>query len=197
MNKRTLDRYPRNVTCGETEIELTLMSAADHAAVLSFAQQLPPHDLLFMRRDISQPKVLTAWINEIESGAITSLLARRNGEIVGCTGVVCDALSWSPHVGELRAVVAPSMRENGLGRVLIQESFLAALSLGLEKLVAHMTADQRGAISVFEGMGFRVEALLRDHVRDPNGVKHDIVILSHDVAKFQAQMEAYGLLDAL
>ena len=30
-------------------------------------------------------------------------------------------------------------------------------------------------------------ALLRDHVKDRAGTKHDVVILGHDVARFQAQ----------
>ena len=59
-----------------------------------------------------------------------------------------------------------------------------------------LTADQQAAIAVFEGMGFKPEALLRDHVRDSDGQKHDIVILSHDVAEFQARREQYGLTDA-
>jgi RimJ/RimL family protein N-acetyltransferase len=58
-----------------------------------------------------------------------------------------------------------------------------------------MTLDQKGAIAVFEELGFRPEALLRDHVRDGDGVKHDITILGHDVERFHAQMEAYGLTD--
>ena len=50
---------------------------------------------------------------------------------------------------------------------------------------------------MFESMGFRGEALLRDHVKDRDGIKHDLVILSHDVARFQSQMEAYGMSDSL
>lgn len=190
------DRYPRKVTCGTAQITLTRMVGTDEPAVLAFARSLPPHDLLFMRRDISQPKVLSAWVKEIHTGTIDSLVAWRDGAVVGCTGVVRDPLSWSGHVGELRVVVSPAVRDQGVGRLLIQESFLMALGIGLEKLVAHMTVDQKGAIAVFEGMGFRPEALLRDHVRDPSGAKHDIVILSHDVAQFQAQLEAYGINDA-
>ena len=48
--------------------------------MLAFAQKLPTHDLLFLPRNISQPKVLSAWINEIERGAITSLLAVKGGD---------------------------------------------------------------------------------------------------------------------
>ena len=73
---------------------------------------------------------------------------------------------------------------------------MVALTQGLEKLTAHMTPDQQAAMAVFEGMGFKPEALLRNHVRDHQGDKHDIVILSHDVAAFQAQMEQYGLNEA-
>jgi RimJ/RimL family protein N-acetyltransferase len=60
-----------------------------------------------------------------------------------------------------------------------------------------MTVDQKGAIAVFEEMGFRPEALLRDHVKDRDGKTHDLLILSLDVAKFQAQMEAYGVAETL
>ena len=60
--------YPRQVKTDAGEIEFRLMSRADEAAVLAFAQKLPTHDLLFLPRNISQPKVLSAWINEIERG---------------------------------------------------------------------------------------------------------------------------------
>jgi RimJ/RimL family protein N-acetyltransferase len=70
------------------------------------------------------------------------------------------------------------------------------MSLDLEKIVAQMTTDQVGAIEVFETMGFKAEALLRDHVKDRDGSKHDLVILGHDVARFAAQQRAYGVDDA-
>ena len=50
---------------------------------------------------------------------------------------------------------------------------------------------------MFEGLGFKAEALLRDHVRDKAGKKHDIVVLGHNVAQVRAQMEAYGLPGAV
>lgn len=188
-------RYPRTVEIARGEVELTLMSAQDEDAMLEFAGRLPEHDLLFLRRNITHPKVLSAWTAEISAGSIVSLIARENGSIIGCSAVVRDDLSFSPHVGELRVVTAPDGRDRGLGRALIQESFLIALSLKLEKLVAQMTVDQKGAINVFEEMGFKAEALLREHVRDQSGTKYDLVMLSHDVERFQAQMEAYGLTD--
>jgi len=106
-------------------------------------------------------------------------------------------LSWSRHVGELRVLVGPALRGAGLGRQLIQESFLLALELELDKLCAQMTIDQRGAIAVFEELGFRAEALLRNHVKDRDGTSHDLAVLSHDVKAVDATLHAYGVSEAL
>ncbi len=158
--------YPRDVKTEAGDIEFRLMAPTDEAAVLAFAQKLPVHDLLFLPRNISEPKVLSAWIKEIERGAITSLLAVKSGTVVGCGTIVRDLHSWSPHVGEIRMVVSTDVRGLGVGRALSQETFALALGAGLEKLSVQMTVDQQGAIALFESLGFKAEALLRDHVRD-------------------------------
>jgi len=189
--------YPRHAKTDAGEIEFRLMSRADEAAVLAFAKGLPTHDLLFLPRNISEPKVLSAWINEIEQGAITSLLAIKDDKVVGCGTLVRDLHSWSPHVGEIRMVVSLDARGQGVGRALSQETFALALGAGLEKLSAQMTVDQRAAIAVFESLGFKAEALLRDHVRDADGKTHDIVVLGHNVAQVRAQLEAYGVPGAV
>jgi RimJ/RimL family protein N-acetyltransferase len=189
--------YPRRVKTEAGEIEFRLMSPADEAAVLDFAQKLPSHDLLFLPRNISEPKVLAAWIKEIERGAIVSLLAVKEGRVVGCSALVRDPHSWSPHVGEIRMVVAQEVRGQGVGRALSQETFALALDAGLEKLSVQMTVDQQGAIALFESLGFKAEALLRDHVRDVGGKTHDIVVLGHNVAQVRGQLEAYGLPGAV
>jgi len=111
--------------------------------------------------------------------------------------LVRDPHSWSPHVGEIRMVVSLDVRGQGIGRALSQETFALALGAGLEKLTVQMTVDQQAAIALFESLGFKAEALLRDHVRDVDGKKHDIVLLGHNVAQFEAQLMAYGLPDAV
>jgi RimJ/RimL family protein N-acetyltransferase len=189
--------YPRTIVCNGTAVEFRHMAPSDEAAVLDFARKLPVHDLLFLPRDISEPKVLSAWIKEIERGSIISLLAIRSGKVVGCGTVVRDPHSWSPHVGEIRMVVSTDARGGGVGRALTHETFALALEAGLEKIVAQMTVDQQGAIAVFESLGFKAEALLRDHVKDKSGRTHDLVVLGHNVAQVRAQMEAYGIPGAV
>ncbi|WP_315837892.1 GNAT family N-acetyltransferase [Bradyrhizobium prioriisuperbiae] len=197
MNSTEMRSYPRHIKTDGGDVEFRLMGHADEAAVLAFARGLPVHDLLFLPRNISQPKVLSAWVKEIERGSIVSVLAVKDGAVVGCGTIVRDPLSWSPHVGEIRMVISTDVRGLGVGRALSNETFALALSIGVQKLVVQMTVDQTGAIAIFEGLGFRAEALLRDHVKDLAGNTHDIVVLGHNVAQVRAQLEAYGLPEAV
>lgn len=166
----------------------------DSAAERSrFVAGLPAHDLLFLTRDIREPKVIEAWMGALESGRVVSLAARAHGGIVGCIALVLKNLAWSANVGELRVLVAPAMKRRGLGRTLVQECFAEALGLGLQKLRVQITVGQRAAIGVFEELGFRAKALLRQHVKDGNGRLHDVAVLSHDVAGVNATLYAYGI----
>ncbi len=185
--------YPATHKAGNKDITLRLMTPADKAGILAFARALPEHDLLFLRRDITQDSAVDDWIREMQTGEIVTILAESGGQIVGYATIHRSDLRWTAHVAELRVMVAESMRGAGLGRILTQEAFANALVGGIEKMVAQMTLDQKGAIATFEGLGFRPEALLRDQVKDRQGNKHDLLVLSHEVAKFEAQRAAYGV----
>ena len=158
----------------------------------NFVSKVPLHDLLFLDRDIREPKVLAAWRRAIERGAIHSFVAVTDNEIVATTAVIKDPLSWSAHVADVRLLVLPESRGMGVGRALLEASIEHAISQGATKLTARMTPDQRGAITLFEESGFRGEALLRDQVRDTNGDLHDIAVLSLDVNREGALREALG-----
>ena len=182
--------YPAIRQLGELQVILSYMSSKDAAAVLAFSRGLEAHDLLFLRRDITQLEVIEDWLRDVESGDALTILARADEEVVGYGTIHRDSLGWSAHVAELRIVVSPAVRSRGLGRLLTQESFKTALRSGIEKMVARMTVDQRGAITVFEGLGFRPEALLKDHVKDLEGNNHDLVMMSHKVEDFQSTLES-------
>jgi RimJ/RimL family protein N-acetyltransferase len=189
--------YPRRAEAGPHSWLLRPMYASDRDALLALARSIPMHDQLFLRRDITRPEVVERWIDELEAGELATVLAERVGEIDGYATVQPDRDTWSPHVAELRVHVAPGQRGRGLGRILTQEAFALALSAGIEKITARMTTDQTAAQRAFEGLGFRVEGLLRDYVKDRTGQTHDLLVLSHDVARFQAMLQAYGVADAL
>jgi RimJ/RimL family protein N-acetyltransferase len=190
-------RLPRQVRLDDgTEVALRLLKRSDVEALLAFTQSLPDHDLLFLRTDIADAGVVADWLDNVEAGRIVTIVADQGGRIHGYGSLHLSNAPWSQHVGEVRVLIDGSMRGKGLGRALTDAIFAQALDRGIEKIVAQMTIDQKGAIATFEQLGFKAEALLRDHVKDRRGDKHDLLVYSHDVAEFQSQMDAYGLSEA-
>lgn len=169
---------------------------ADREKVSAFAATLPEHDLLFLGRDLAQPRVIAAWLDAIAEGWIDTLVALdpdADGEpVVATAALVRDPLGWSAHVGEVRLLVGPGRRGAGLGRDLLDAVIAVAQGHGLAKLSARMTADQTDAIALFESMGFRAEALLKDQVRGRDGRPHDLAILSLDPHRAAARRHAFG-----
>ena len=177
--------YPREITLGKAALTLRLMSAEDKSAVLAFARSLPPNDLLFLRLDIATEEGVNEWVNNIVAGRTTTVLALPpDGSIAGYASVHHNDALWNRHVGELRVIVGSEYRRHGLGRRLTDEVFAIARELGLQKLTAQMTPDQKGARATFERLGFRAEALLADFVVDREGTARDLLIMAHDVAGF-------------
>lgn len=188
---------PRQVRLDdESYITMRLLGRNDIAEFLQFTQTLPDHDLLFLRTDITDAGVVATWLDNIEAGQIVTIVAERDGRIWGYGSLHLSNAPWSQHVGELRVLINSEQRGKGLGRALTDAIFAQAIDRGIEKMVAQMTIDQKGAISTFEQLGFKAEALLRDHVKDRTGQKHDLLVYAHDVAEFQSQMSVWGMSEA-
>ena len=181
---------------GGGEVTLRLLGRLDRDAFLSFTRSLPVHDLLFLRTDITNEDVIEGWLDNIDLERIITIIAERDERILGYGSLHLSTAPWSQHVGELRVLIDGSMRGQGLGRALTEAVFAQALDRGIEKMVAQMTVDQKGAIATFEELGFKPEALLIDHVKDREGKKHDLLVYSHDVHGFQSQLDAYGVSEA-
>jgi RimJ/RimL family protein N-acetyltransferase len=173
--------YPWTTKIKGRAITMRLMNANDRDAVLAFAQALPADDLLFLPLDITHPKVVDGWMRSISSGRTFTVVAEAEGQLIGMGTMVRSETNWARHLGNMRLLVSPSARGIGLGSVLANEVFMHAQAVGLQKIVAQMAAAERGAIAVFEKLGFRAEALLTDYVMDRTGRTHDLIVMSYDV----------------
>ncbi|MFK8402342.1 GNAT family N-acetyltransferase [Pseudomonas sp. BGr12] len=196
MKKPAPRSYPRRLDLNGTAVDFRLMTADDSPALSQFMAELPVHDLLFVRRNVSHPKVIKAWLDAL-GHSVTSLVAYDDDQLVGCSAVVVDSCSWSPHVGDLRILVAPQWRGHGLGRVLIRECVNLAVDQGLEKLTVQMTVDQSAAINAFEKLGFQPESVLRNHVKDHDGHTYDLALLSLEVNELVARASGRGMATAM
>ena len=177
--------YPWATNLGGTHLTFRLMTPEDAEAVTAFAKGLSPDDLTFLRTDITQPETIKAWMNYLRTGRTISVLAETPDKIIaGYASIHVNDAQWMRHVGELRVLVGSDFRGIGLGKRLTNEAFSMAKDIGLKKITAQMSTDQRSARQVFEHLGFRPEALLADHVMTRDGQTHDLLIMSYDVVGF-------------
>ncbi len=185
--------YPLHVNMNGKDVTLRSMTTEDGDAMLKFARALPAHDILFMRRNITEQPGIDKWINDIRDGRVHTVIALVDGEIGGYATIHLTELDWTRHVAELRVSVSLDLREHGLGRTLIREGFKLAVTMGVEIITSRMTPDQKAARALFEELGFRNEAVLKDHMKDTKGEYHDLLVMAVNVDEFLARRQAYGL----
>lgn len=173
-------------------MEIRQLEARDQAAVERFLQRIPEGDRTFFKEDVDDPEVVAAWVRP---GTARSL-AVDGDDVLGYVAVV-PLQGWSSHVGEVRVIVDPAHRGQGIGGALARHAVLEALNLGLTKMVVEVVAAEHATIAMFRSYGFDPEALLEDHVRDQNGDLHDLMILAHSVEESYAAMAAAGIADTL
>ncbi len=179
--------YPRTEQIGGQEVTFKLMRPQDEAdverALLSFTQSLPASDLVFLRMDITQPDVIREWVQNILLGRTLTVLALVDGKLVGYGNLHLSRLQWTRHIGEIRVLVQPQHRGLGLGEYLVNDLMKLAEENDLSRVVAHIGSEQPRVRAMFERLGFHAEALLTDWLMDRNHKKHDLVIMSHEVAR--------------
>jgi L-amino acid N-acyltransferase YncA len=165
---------------------------ADQQELLDFFLRVPAGERTFFKEASVDPATVAAWLAPDAHGrravAVTS-----DGRVVGQVAVVPLA-GWSDHVGEVRLIVDPEHRRQGLGRALARRAVLDAEDCGLRKLVVEVVAEQDGTVAMFEGLCFRPEALLQDHVRDQAGGFHDLMVLAHTTEEQLAAMTVAGIV---
>jgi RimJ/RimL family protein N-acetyltransferase len=177
-SKRT---YPWTASVKDNQVTIRLMKPEDANALLAFAQSLPEDDLLFLSVDITKPEVVGQWALGVQAGRVNTVLAEVDGKLIGHGTLSLNELMWTRHLGEIQLMISPERRGSGLGILLANEVFAIAQELRLQKIVARMASEQRGALQVFERLGFKAEALLADYVMDRRGRTHDLIVMSYDV----------------
>lgn len=184
VSATTPDRLPLSVAIGGAPTTFRLLTSGDQAAILTFGRAQPVSDLIFMRRDITDPADVASWLAEIESGSTMTVVAvDAAGTIEGYASLARSTARWTRHLAEIHVFVDMGRRGEGLGRALLELAFELALESGVAKLVAQVPRTQPAARRLFESLGFEAEAVLLGHVIDAQGERHDLHLMSFDTER--------------
>ncbi|RJP35038.1 MAG: N-acetyltransferase [Candidatus Omnitrophota bacterium] len=182
--------YPKTVKLrDEQPIVVRQMVKTDEKELLEFFKSITLEDYHYLKEDVTNPEVIHRWADNLDYEHVVPILAIDDGKIVGDATLHRNRFGWSQHVGEIRIVTHPAYRRKGLGSLLAREIFFLALKLKLDKVVAQMMEEQQSAMHVFSRLGFHQEALLKDHVTDIKGKKHNLIIMSQSIVDFWRRIQ--------
>lgn len=179
--------YPWTTRLSDLEVTFRLMTGDDEEAMLAFTRSLPEHALLFLPVDVTRRQTIRGWIDSVEQGQTTTVLAEEGGRLIGYCSLHRSELLWIRHLGELRVLVSANFRGKGVGGELARQIFALAQATDLHKLMVQMMSTQRDAQALFHRLGFIPEALLNDWVIDRNGRMHDLIVMSREVVDVELE----------
>jgi RimJ/RimL family protein N-acetyltransferase len=152
----------------------------DRAALLAFGAALPEDDRLYLEDDLQSHEIITRLVNAHAAENWRQIVALEGDQIVGY-GAVRRLPGWSSHVADIQLIISADWRREGLGTVMAEAIFDAARDLGAAKVIVEMVEEQAFGRAIFERLGFRVEGMLSQHVRDRHGQQHNLLVLAYHV----------------
>jgi GNAT superfamily N-acetyltransferase len=173
-----------------TEVIVRPLDPDDAAECARFVAEIPEGERRFLKEPVEDPVVTFArWRAD---GHARYLVAARGGHIAGIAASI-PGTGWSSHVAEVRLIVSPGHRREGVGRQLAGSALAEAIRLGCTHVYVEVVAEQEALVAMFNDLGFEPEALVRDFVRDGAGEHHDLMLLTHRVEDHLAEMNSLGL----
>lgn len=174
--------YPKEITLKSGEkVILRPMVREDEKKLLEFFSNLPEKDRLFLKDDVTEPKVIASWARNLNYEHVIPIIAEIGDRIIGDATLHRRTTDQPPDIGEIRIVTDRDFRRRGLGTMLAKEIYYLALSLKLNRLVAEIVEDQHTVIKTFESLGFHHKTTLENQATDLHGRKHNLVVMTEDV----------------
>lgn len=180
-----LPGFPLEVMAeGGERVTLRPLMREDRDALLEFFRRVPEPDRMLLKDDVTSEEVITRWVEHMGFASVIPLVAVMEGRIIADATLHRRRPMARNHVGELRVVVDPEHRNLGVGRALLRELITIAGDRGLETLMFEVVADrEEAARRTALILGFEQTAVLPAHVRDIDGLSHDLIIMQLDVAR--------------
>jgi L-amino acid N-acyltransferase YncA len=179
--------YPKKVILRDgTAITIRPMSKDDAEGLLQFFLAVPENERWFLKEDVTSPRVLQRWAEELDYRRSLPLLALTDdGRIVADAVLIRRRGGSRAHIGEFRVVVAEDFRHRGLGVMLIREVCDIANDAGLEKVVAEMVVGaEDDAINAAEWLGFYKVATIEGLAKDQHGRDCDVVMMTMPLGRY-------------
>jgi acetyltransferase len=148
----------------------------DKQALLDLFLPVSPDDLRYMRHNVTDSKVVSAWADAIDYDVVFPLVAVVNNRIVG-SSTLHFGMGPARHRAELRIFLAKDFRRRGVGSRMLQAVTEIAKRRSLYMLDVYVVSDQTHIIKAFQNAGFEICYTYEDYFMLPDGDLRDVTHL--------------------
>ena len=178
-----LYQYPKLESLkDESQITIRPLRKEDEKILHEYFLRLPPEDRMCLRDDVTDPKVIENWILDLDYDVVLPLVALDVDQIVANGTLQFDPVGWTKHQGEIRITCDPGYRKKGLATTLIENLMWIAADFGLEQLTAEIAPALDEAYFLFEKLGFKEAAVLKDFIKDLKDNYQDLVLMVKNIS---------------
>ncbi len=171
---------------GGDRVTIRPMVPGDGDALLDFFRRIPEEDRFYLKEDVTSPAVIRRWAEGLDYSRALPLLALAGNSVIADGTLHRRRAGARRHIGEIRIVVEPEYRHQGVATALMRELITIAKDSDLDVLTFEVVADEQApAIATAEALGFVRLAVLPNHVRDIHGKPHDLVVLELLLGKWE------------
>jgi len=176
--------YPKHVLLKDgTELSMRPLRKEDEKELHQYFLRLPQKEVARLKHDVTDPELISKWIYDLDYDIAFPLVAMDNDRIVANGTLKFNMIGWRKHQGEIRTTVDPEYREKGLSTVLVKNMIEIAKSMGLEQLTAELAPTLDEAYFLFEKIGFKEAAVLKNFIKDQEGTYEDLVVMIMDLSE--------------
>lgn len=148
----------------------------DKQGLIDLFKAVSPEDLRYMRHQVTDPKLVGKWVDDLDYDIVLPLVAVVNDTIVGSATL---HLNEGParHRGEVRIYLAKEIRRRGVGSRMIQALIDLAKRRNIYMIEARVINEQATVIRAFKNLGFVRKCTLDDYFILPDGELRDVAHL--------------------
>ncbi len=168
---------------------IRILEPSDEQALKRFFLALPEHERVRYRDDVTDPQVIHQWASIIDLNRVLPLVALQDDLIIAVWTFHIRHHGWTRHLGKLRGTVLPERRKLGLASFMVHELLGLASNLEIERVVIELVPDQQDLLSLYQSLGFRIDAVLKSWVKDFKGRYSDLYMLSMQLEPAWKKME--------
>jgi len=181
-----------NTTDNDSITIRPLAAKKDSHALDAFFSTLNDEDLLAIHIEKARPETMNAFTRMVQSRQINSVVAQeKDGSIIGFAMLKIPLSGWLRNIGQIKLVVHPKFRKQGIARRIIHAIFQVSLKENTHTIMIELLPGRTEVEKAVQQLGFQHLAVLEGLANDMVGRRTDLHVYTLDINAFWDTV-AYG-----